>query len=123
MLLLKPEDELSPSWIYNLPGMQHNKFIPSSSLSEDREDCILYSSWLAEKHTNLVPHGTEKDVYRYVEDMGLTAFTNLMIKLPIICFDYGMVPISAPRVEFDLAFTPEISWSLRTTLSKRPEEP
>jgi hypothetical protein len=26
-------------------------------------------------------------------------------------------------VEFDLAFTPEISWSLRTTLSKRPEEP
>ncbi|EDK99670.1 murinoglobulin-1 precursor [Mus musculus] len=123
VLLLKPESELSPSWIYNLPGMQQNKFVPSSRLSEDQEDCILYSSWLAEKHTNLVPHGTEKDVYRYVEDMGLTAFTNLMIKLPIICFDYGMVPISAPRVEFDLAFTPEISWSLRTTLSKRPEEP
>ncbi|EDK99673.1 mCG132196, isoform CRA_a, partial [Mus musculus] len=46
VLLLKPEAELSPSWIYNLPGMQHNKFIPSSRLSEDREDCILYRTWV-----------------------------------------------------------------------------
>uniref|UniRef100_A0A0N4SVU1 Predicted gene 7298 n=1 Tax=Mus musculus TaxID=10090 RepID=A0A0N4SVU1_MOUSE len=122
VLLLKPEAELSPSWIYNLPGMQHNKFISSSHLPEDQEDCILCGSCVAEKHTNSVPHGREKDVYRYVEDMGLMAFTNLKIKHPTFCFDYDMVPILAPRVEFDLAFSHENTGSLHTVLSKRPEE-
>uniref|UniRef100_A0A8C6IDN1 Murinoglobulin 2 n=1 Tax=Mus spicilegus TaxID=10103 RepID=A0A8C6IDN1_MUSSI len=123
VLLLKPEAELSPSWIYNLPGMQHNKFIPSSRLSEDQEDCILYSSWVAEKHTDWVPHGTEKDVYRYVEDMGLKAFTNLKIKLPTICFESA--PMSGPRGKFDLAFSSEVSGTLQKGSSKRPqpEEP
>jgi hypothetical protein len=53
--------------IYNLPGMQHNKFISSSHLSEDLEDCIPYRSWIFKKHTYSVRHRGEKDVYSYVE--------------------------------------------------------
>ncbi|XP_021045477.2 murinoglobulin-1 isoform X2 [Mus pahari] len=119
VLLLKPEAELSPSWIYNLPGMQHNKFIPSSHLSEDQEDCMLYGPWVDENPYS-VPHGREKDVYRYVEDMGLTAFTNLKIKHPTLCFDYEMVPILAPRMKFDLAFSHENDGSLDKVSGKRP---
>ncbi|EDK99674.1 mCG132196, isoform CRA_b [Mus musculus] len=118
VLLLKPEAELSPSWIYNLPGMQHNKFIPSSRLSEDREDCILYRLWMSENRYS-IRQGREKDVYSYVEDMGLTAFTNLKIKHPTSCFYY------APPVEFDHEFRDGLSGRLQMGSSERPppEEP
>ncbi|XP_021046914.2 murinoglobulin-1 [Mus pahari] len=119
VLLLKPEAELSPSWIYNLPGMQHNKFIPRSHLSEDRENCIPYGSWVAE-NPYFVPRGREKDVYRYVEDMGLTPFTNLKIKHPSFCFNSYRIAMSAPAVEYDLAYRRENSRSLHKVPKKRP---
>ncbi|OBS67462.1 hypothetical protein A6R68_03997, partial [Neotoma lepida] len=38
VLLLKPEAELSPSWIYNLPDMHPSNFIPSPhQILEDQE--------------------------------------------------------------------------------------
>ncbi|XP_076796624.1 murinoglobulin-1-like isoform X2 [Arvicanthis niloticus] len=100
VLLLKPEAELSPSWIYNLPGMQQKKFIPSSRLSEN-DDCLWYRTWETNKHPDSVRHRKEKDVYRYVEDMGLTALTNLKIKYPTLCYDYDMVPMGVPALESD----------------------
>ncbi|XP_031239919.1 murinoglobulin-1-like [Mastomys coucha] len=96
VLLLKPEAELSPSWIYNLPSMQHNNFIPSSQGSEDQEDCILYRSWVTDEHTYSVPYGKEKDVYRYVEPLILGHFRyaqNRDDHLPV-CFAYSDAEVS-----------------------------
>ncbi|XP_076796618.1 murinoglobulin-1-like isoform X2 [Arvicanthis niloticus] len=101
VLLLKPEAELSPSWIYNLPGMKQKKFIPSSHLSEN-DNCVWYRTWETNKHPDSVRHRNEKDVYRYVEDMGLTALTNLKIKYPTLCYDYyDMALMSVPALESD----------------------
>uniref|UniRef100_A0A0G2JUP5 Murinoglobulin 1 n=1 Tax=Rattus norvegicus TaxID=10116 RepID=A0A0G2JUP5_RAT len=104
VLLLKPEAELSPSLIYDLPGMQDSNFIPSSYHPfEDEYDCLMYQPRDTEELTYSVPYGREKDVYRYVRDMGLTAFTNLKIKHPTYCYEMNMVVLSAPAVESELS--------------------
>ncbi|XP_060240131.1 murinoglobulin-1-like isoform X1 [Meriones unguiculatus] len=75
VLLLRPEAELSPSWIYNLPEMQHKDLTPRShQLSEEDH----YN--MGDTVTYLGPDEYDKDVYEYIEDMGLQAFTNLKIK-------------------------------------------
>ncbi|GAB1291243.1 Murinoglobulin-1 [Apodemus speciosus] len=102
VMLLKPEAELSPSWIYNLPGMKHKNFIPSF---EDEEDCEMYNPLATGKLTYSVPYGKEKDVYRNVEDMGLTAFTNLKIKQPRLCLYYHSIPIEESDLELDYSAT------------------
>nr|XP_034368490.1 murinoglobulin-1-like [Arvicanthis niloticus] len=99
VLLLKPEAELSPSWLYNLPGMKQKKFIPSSHLSEN-DDCVWHRTWETNKHPESVRYSEEMDVYRYVEDMGLTALTNLKIKYPIFCQQFDMVQMAVPDVEY-----------------------
>ncbi|OBS79690.1 hypothetical protein A6R68_22108, partial [Neotoma lepida] len=64
VLLLKPEVELSPSWIYNLPDMQPSNFIPSSY--QILEDQPPY--WWDRDSDGLPPlHPNERDVYSYVE--------------------------------------------------------
>ncbi|XP_076796628.1 murinoglobulin-1-like isoform X1 [Arvicanthis niloticus] len=103
VLLLKPEAELSPSWIYGLPGMQQKKFIPSSHLSEN-DNCVWY--WRTDKHPDSVRHREEKDVYRYMEDMGLTALTNLKINYPTLCYNYDMVPMAVTALKSDSALLP-----------------
>ncbi|XP_076796626.1 murinoglobulin-1-like isoform X2 [Arvicanthis niloticus] len=125
VLLLKPEAELSPSWLYNLPGMQQKKFIPSSHLSEN-DDCVWHRTWETNKHPDLVRHRNEKDVYRYVEDMGLTALTNLKIKHPTFCFHYDMVPIAVPILKSDTALHhSEVSANSHIVANRNPppEEP
>ncbi|XP_038963370.1 C3 and PZP-like, alpha-2-macroglobulin domain containing 8 isoform X2 [Rattus norvegicus] len=95
VLLLKPEAELSPSLIYDLPGMQESKFIPRSHYPfEDEDGCVIYRPRVIGKLTYSVPYGREKDVFRYMRDTGLTALTNL--KLRTFCFDYDMVPLAVP---------------------------
>ncbi|XP_076797072.1 murinoglobulin-1-like [Arvicanthis niloticus] len=125
VVFLKPEAELSPSWIYNLPGMQHNKFIPSSHLSEDQEHCLMHKSMVTDEHRDSVPYKQEKNVYRCVEDVGLTAFTNLKIKYPPFCFDYDMVSMAAPTLESDDALPRGSSGSFNLVPNKDPpsEEP
>nr|XP_021484886.1 murinoglobulin-1-like [Meriones unguiculatus] len=60
VLLLRPEAELSPSWIYNLPEMQHKDLTPRShQLSED-DHCI-------DRVTYSGPDAYDKDVYEYIE--------------------------------------------------------
>ncbi|XP_055463938.1 murinoglobulin-1-like, partial [Psammomys obesus] len=75
VLLLRPEAELSPSWIYNLPEMQHKDLTPRShQLSPD---------------------------YICSKDTGLEAFTNLKIRHPIECMRvayYGIEGASDNRV-------------------------
>ncbi|XP_028616887.1 murinoglobulin-1-like isoform X2 [Grammomys surdaster] len=119
VLLLKPEAELSPSWVYHLPGMQHKKFIPSSDPSEDEEDCVTGSQYY--EHTYSVPYGQEKDVYRYVTDVGLTAFTNLKIKHPTFCYDYDMLPMAVPVLESDVVrLRSEVSTNFHPVSNRNP---
>ncbi|OBS71625.1 hypothetical protein A6R68_13798, partial [Neotoma lepida] len=87
VLLLKPEAELSPSWIYNLPDMQPRNFIPSPhQLLEEQDPC----EWDRDSDGLEYLQPNERDAYSYVEDMGLTAFTNLKIKYPKECFEYDI---------------------------------
>ncbi|XP_051011604.1 murinoglobulin-1-like [Acomys russatus] len=70
VLLLKPEAELSPSWIYNLPEMQHKDSKPSShQLPEDEDRCV----WPRDKALKGVAHPlrkeNEKDVYEYLDKL------------------------------------------------------
>ncbi|XP_076423999.1 alpha-1-inhibitor 3-like [Peromyscus maniculatus bairdii] len=99
MLLLRPEAEVSPSWIYNLPDMQSGNAIPGShQLLEDRQMC-----WWGGGNGGLPPlRPDERDVYSYVKDMGLKAFTNLKIKHPRLCVLYGRFPpIAVPAKAYD----------------------
>ncbi|XP_028616888.1 murinoglobulin-1-like [Grammomys surdaster] len=120
MLLLKPEAELSPSSIFDLPGMQHKKFIPSSRMSE-KDDCVWYRTWETNEHPDSFRHREEMDVYRFVEDVGLTAFTNLKIKYPTYCFEYGMVPVAVPDLESGVALLhSEMSANFHTVANRNP---
>ncbi|CAH7186921.1 murinoglobulin-1 [Phodopus roborovskii] len=119
VLLLKPEAELSPSWIYNLPEMQHNNFIPSSHQLEDHELCMWYGHKPSDGEIYLDPN--EKDIYNYMEDVGLTAFTNLKIKHHKICNLYGIIS----PIEPDLAYIASINTedTLRHLSSVEYEDP
>ncbi|XP_028616885.1 murinoglobulin-1-like isoform X2 [Grammomys surdaster] len=116
VLLLKPEAELSPSLIYDLPGMQHKKFIPSSDPSEE-DDCVWYGTWETNEQPNSFRQREEMDVYRYVEDMGLTALTNLKIKYPTFCYEVYMVQMSVPEEDYDQTL------SLAANKDLPPEKP
>uniref|UniRef100_A0A8I5Y1T7 Murinoglobulin 1 like 1 n=1 Tax=Rattus norvegicus TaxID=10116 RepID=A0A8I5Y1T7_RAT len=111
VLLQKPEAELSPSLIYDLPGMQDSNFIASSNDPfEDEDYCLMYQ-----------PIAREKDVYRYVRETGLMAFTNLKIKLPTYCnTDYDMVPLAVPAVALDSSTDRGMYESLPVVAVKSP---
>ncbi|XP_052577522.1 murinoglobulin-1-like [Peromyscus californicus insignis] len=116
VLLLRPEAELSPSWIYNLPDMQPSNFIPSPyQLLEDEDPC----EWNRDSD-GLVPlHSNERDVHSYVEDMGLKAFTNLKIKHPKVCLD---VEIFTPVAVFDVENTSEDLRIMRLVAHRNPPQ-
>ncbi|KAL1764977.1 alpha-1-inhibitor 3-like [Sigmodon hispidus] len=95
VLLLKPEAELSPSWIYKLPEMQHRKFIQKPDPIFEDDMFKDHGEMVGEKLKNI----NEKDVYDYMEDMGLKAFTNLKIKISKLCVDYDTLPsLAEPAV-------------------------
>ncbi|XP_076423996.1 murinoglobulin-1-like isoform X1 [Peromyscus maniculatus bairdii] len=98
VLLLRPEAELSPSWIYNLPDMQPSNFISSPyQLLEEEDPC----EWNRDSDGLISLHPNERDVYSYVEDMGLKAFTNLKIKHTEACLDIEIFnSIAVSDVEF-----------------------
>ncbi|XP_060240134.1 murinoglobulin-1-like isoform X2 [Meriones unguiculatus] len=86
VLLLRPEAELSPSWIYSLPEMQHKDFTPRSHhLPEEQDLCVNVEDKPGFTYSG--PHVNDKEAYRYIEDVGLQAFTNLKIKHPKRCLD------------------------------------
>ncbi|XP_037060073.1 murinoglobulin-1-like isoform X6 [Peromyscus leucopus] len=98
VLLLRPEAELSPSWIYNLPDMQPSNFISSPYQLLEEEDLC---EWNRDSDGLISLHPNEKDVYSYVEDMGLKAFTNLKIKHTEACLHIEIFnPIEVSDVEF-----------------------
>ncbi|XP_060269425.1 alpha-2-macroglobulin isoform X5 [Ovis aries] len=88
VLLMRPEAELSAATVYNLLPVKDLSSFPSSvnQQEEDNEDCI--------SHDNVYINGimyfpvsntNEKDMYSFLQDMGLKAFTNSKIRKPKIC--------------------------------------
>ncbi|XP_051011605.1 murinoglobulin-2-like [Acomys russatus] len=68
VLLLKPEAELSPSWIYNLREMLHKDSNPSShELPEDEDLCVWRGDKALEGITHSAREENEKDVYEYLD--------------------------------------------------------
>uniref|UniRef100_A0A8C6RXJ9 Alpha-2-macroglobulin n=1 Tax=Nannospalax galili TaxID=1026970 RepID=A0A8C6RXJ9_NANGA len=117
VLLLKPEAELSPSWVHNLPAMEHINFIPPiNQLPEDQEHCVRSKRMPDDKLGYTMSHKNEKDVYRYMEDMGLKAFTNLKTHHPLLCLDYALFPVSAPLILYDEEFLREINEDTHTVV-------
>ncbi|XP_060240137.1 murinoglobulin-1-like isoform X2 [Meriones unguiculatus] len=85
VLLLRPEAELSPSWIYNLPEMQHKDLTPRSHQFSPGYICSKVRDRTVDDVTYSKPSINDKEVYDHIEDTGLEAFTNLKIRHPIEC--------------------------------------
>ncbi|XP_035304915.1 murinoglobulin-1-like isoform X2 [Cricetulus griseus] len=100
VLLLRPEAEVSPSWIYNLPEIRNTEYIPTpDQIFQELELCV----WTDNPTDEVLLHPDEKDVYGYVKDMGLKAFTNLKIKYRKFCISYGdnYPTVAVPSLGFD----------------------
>ncbi|XP_030177594.1 alpha-2-macroglobulin-like isoform X3 [Lynx canadensis] len=88
VLLMRPEAELSAASVYNLLPVKDLTGFPASlnQQEEDDEDCvnsrnvfingIMYSP---------VSNTNEKDMYSFLQDMGLKVFTNTRIHKPKVC--------------------------------------
>ncbi|XP_020143233.2 alpha-2-macroglobulin-like [Microcebus murinus] len=96
VLLMKPEAELSPSSVYNLLPVWDLTGFPEglSQQEEDDRDCVLGHNIHINGMTYAVISNTnEKDMYSFLQDMGLKVFTNSKIRKPEICIqpeNYGM---------------------------------
>ncbi|XP_073932206.1 alpha-2-macroglobulin-like isoform X2 [Castor canadensis] len=102
VLLLRPEAELSPSWVHNLPDMKDTGFIPYiNQLPKDQENCMKNDNIPFDKIRYSELHHEERDPYRYMEDMGLKALSNLKIKHPKLCLDYALLPRPAFFMTYD----------------------
>ncbi|XP_040593033.1 alpha-1-inhibitor 3 [Mesocricetus auratus] len=117
VLLLRPEAELSPSWIYNLPEMRHSSFIPSPDQLEDYDLCVW--SGYTPNREEVVLDPEEKDIYSYMEGVGLKAFTNLKIKHRKFCVRH---PIAVPVLVYDYMVTNEDS-PVKSTVEREDPPP
>lgn len=88
VLLMRPEAELSAATVYNLLPVKDLSSFPSSvnKQEEDNEDCISRDNvYINGIMYSPVANTNEKDMYSFLQDMGLKAFTNSKIHKPKIC--------------------------------------
>ncbi|XP_008587819.1 PREDICTED: alpha-2-macroglobulin, partial [Galeopterus variegatus] len=88
VLLLRPEAELSPSSVYNLLPVKDLTGFPESlnQQEEDKEDCVnLNNAYINGIMYSPVSNTNEKDMYSFLQGMGLKAFTNSKIRKPKVC--------------------------------------
>nr|XP_020760299.1 alpha-2-macroglobulin [Odocoileus virginianus texanus] len=88
VLLMRPEAELSAATVYNLLPVKDLSSFPSSvnQQEEDNEDCISRDNvYINGIMYSPVSNTNEKDMYSFLQDMGLKAFTNSKIHKPKIC--------------------------------------
>lgn len=88
VLLLKPEAELSPNSVYRLLPVKDLDGFPYSinQQGEDNEDCIdPHNVFIDGIMYSPVSNTNEKDMYDFLQDMGLRAFTNSKIRKPQVC--------------------------------------
>ncbi|XP_037703142.1 alpha-2-macroglobulin-like [Choloepus didactylus] len=87
VLLLKPEAELSASSVYDLLPIKDLSGFPES-LNEEEEDNICvkpHNVYINGITYSPVPNTNEKDMYSFLQDMSLKAFTNSKIHKPKVC--------------------------------------
>ncbi|XP_045146453.1 alpha-2-macroglobulin isoform X2 [Echinops telfairi] len=87
VLLLKPEAELSPSTIYNLlPVKDLTGFPEGLNQEEDDIDCVQRQSvYIDGVMYSPVANPNAKDMYSFLQAMGLKVFTNTKIHKPKVC--------------------------------------
>ncbi|XP_013843850.2 alpha-2-macroglobulin isoform X1 [Sus scrofa] len=100
VLLLKPEAELSPTTVYNLLPVKDLNSFPESlnQQEEDNEDCISqHNVYINGIMYSPVSNTNEKDVYSFLQDMGLRVFTNTKIHKPKICSPLPLYEMQTSR--------------------------
>ncbi|XP_053410605.1 alpha-2-macroglobulin isoform X2 [Nycticebus coucang] len=113
VLLMKPEAELSPSSVYNLLPLKDLTGLPGGmNEQDDNEDCVEhYSIHINGITYSPVPNTNEKDMYSFLQDMGLRVFTNSKIHKPKVC---------PQRKQYEQR-TPEIAYLESDVLRRGPE--
>ncbi|XP_064141250.1 alpha-2-macroglobulin [Loxodonta africana] len=111
VLLLKPEAELSPSSVYNLlPVKDLTGFPASLNQNEDDGDCVDHPNVYINGITySPVENTNEKDIYSFLQDMGLKVFTNTKIHKPKICPQSHHYARQASR----LVLSPPVAFEMR----------
>ncbi|KAK1341413.1 hypothetical protein QTO34_017819 [Cnephaeus nilssonii] len=87
VLLMKPEAELSPSSVYNLLPVKDLTDFPES-LNQQEEangDCVSDQIHINGIIYSPMSSTNEKDMYSFLQDMGLKVFTNSKIHKPKVC--------------------------------------
>ncbi|XP_075863796.1 alpha-2-macroglobulin-like isoform X2 [Microcebus murinus] len=110
VLLMKPEAELSPSSVYNLLPVRDLTGFPDDvyQQEEDDGDCVYgYNMNIRRRPHIMITDIHEKDMYSFLQDMGLRAFTNSKIRKPTICLPLILYSprIPKPVEEIDLEET------------------
>ncbi|XP_044929360.1 alpha-2-macroglobulin [Mustela putorius furo] len=88
VLLMKPEAELSAASVYNLLPMKDLTGFPGSlhQQEEDERDCVNHHNvYINGVMYSPVSNTNEKDMYSFLQDMGLKVFTNTKIHKPKVC--------------------------------------
>ncbi|XP_055972615.1 alpha-2-macroglobulin-like [Sorex fumeus] len=88
VLLMKPEAELSPASVYKLLPVNDLNGFPESlnQQEEDNENCIDHQNvYINGIMYSPVSNTYEKDMYSFLQDMGLKVFTNSKIHKPQLC--------------------------------------
>ncbi|VCX41196.1 unnamed protein product [Gulo gulo] len=88
VLLMKPEAELSAASVYNLLPVKDLTGFPGSlnQQEEDDTDCVSrHNVYISGVMYSPVSNTNEKDMYSFLQDMGLKVFTNTKIHKPKVC--------------------------------------
>uniref|UniRef100_A0A452R4E0 Alpha-2-macroglobulin n=1 Tax=Ursus americanus TaxID=9643 RepID=A0A452R4E0_URSAM len=120
VLLMKPEAELSAASVYNLLPVKDLSGFPGSlnRQEEDDRDCInRHNVYINGVMYSPVSNTNEKDMYSFLQDMGLKVFTNTKIRKPKVCSQpeheavghelTKMVHVSEPLTETVRKYFPE----------------
>uniref|UniRef100_A0A671E1W3 Alpha-2-macroglobulin n=1 Tax=Rhinolophus ferrumequinum TaxID=59479 RepID=A0A671E1W3_RHIFE len=105
VLLMKPEAELSPASVYNLLPVKDLTGFPESlnQQEEDNRDCVQHNVNIDGIIYSPVSNTNEKDMYSFLQDMGLKVFTNSKIHKPKVCPQHEVyLKMHSPRL---LAFS------------------
>ncbi|KAM4815435.1 alpha-2-macroglobulin-like [Thomomys bottae] len=99
VLLLKPEAKLSATSVYELlPVKDLNRFPDTLDQQEDTGECVAHQN----VYINGIPYAPvsnsdEKDMYMFLQDMGLKVFTNSQIHKPKVCIQTQEYPAAYAR--------------------------
>ncbi|KAF3816367.1 hypothetical protein GH733_014540, partial [Mirounga leonina] len=88
VLLMKPEAELSAASVYNLLPVKDLTGFPASlnQQEEDDRDCVnRHNVYINGVMYSPVSNTNEKDMYSFLQDMGLKVFTNAKIHKTKVC--------------------------------------